>query len=107
MSDYFSNTRIYKIWIDIIDIFAPLFSDVLLSKSFAVGDVICNRSGVRFFHSNNDKILEIFFYQPERRLMCSLRTSNGSNVIYDKPISSKEELLVEANSLLEKIKDEL
>lgn len=107
MSDYFSNTPIYKIWIDIIDMFVPLFSDVLLSKSFAVGDVICNRSGVRFFYSNNDRILEIFFYQPERRLICYLKTSKGSNVIYEKPISSKEELLVEANSLLEKIKEEL
>lgn len=107
MSSYFSETPIYKIWIDLIDIIVPLFSEALLSKSFAVGDVICNRSGVRFVYSNNDRILEIFVYQPERRLICSLRTPKGSNVIYDALISSKEELLVAANSLLEKLKDEL
>lgn len=117
MSNYFSETPIFKIWIELIDIVVPLFSEVLLAKSFTVGDVVCNRSGVHFFYSKADNLLELFYNQSERKFVCFLRNVNSNEVIKwknsqfelfaNKTFTTKQDLVVNINSWLEILKTDL
>ncbi|WP_192821787.1 hypothetical protein [Rufibacter sp. LB8] len=80
-SSNYSDTPIYKIWVDIIELMIPRFSAWLVNHSFRSQEVVLNRSGVHIYHQKGEIILEIYYSQPNKNLYCLLRDNKTEEIV--------------------------
>jgi len=72
MDNYFLETPIFKIWIDLIDYLTPRTSFLINKLNFQFVDLTCSREGVIKTFKKEEIKLELVFAHENRKFFCRL-----------------------------------
>lgn len=72
MNNYFSDTPIYKIWIDVINYLSPRTSFLVDVSKYRFVDLVCKREDVTHTYERDNHKLELVFAYENRSFFCRL-----------------------------------
>lgn len=81
MNNYFSNTPIYKIWIDFIDYLSPRTSFLIDAFHYKFVSIVCRREEVVCTYISNVSKVEMVYAHENRKFYCRVVNSQTDDII--------------------------
>src|SRR5687768_3267251 len=65
---YFLHTPVYRIWCDLIEVDAKVFSGDFIKAGFGFSHIICERESVTAQHLSENQIVQVIYRYSDRRI---------------------------------------
>ena len=81
MNNYFLETPVYKIWMEVIDFLSPGSYFLVQNKKYSFENIVCSREEVKYLFSKEFLNLELIYAQEYRLFFARLTDAENGNLI--------------------------
>ncbi len=115
MKNYFFNTPIYKIWIDIINYLNPRASLLIENFQYRFVSIVCQREELVYTYQKDNQTIELVYAHEYRKFYCRIFVDEPSKArqaisfgqAEDLPLNSLQDLQNQIDYVMDMLKTRL